>query len=271
MNRETLRRAWVRLTQRRAPPAGAGSSEASLIGYTSGAAMLDIRPAPLDRDWMNATFERHAYRCLPLNIANGYGWEILCTSGFTARWNGGTGIDAVAVEPDAGAPASAASHFGYGTLTFHLECLFRTGPGTDLMVQGPINRPKDAIAPLSGIVETDWSPYSFTMNWLFTRPDTVIRFEKGEPCCHIFPVRRGELEAIKPELRPLADDPELKRQHDVWMEGRGWFNARLKRPGSQARAEKWQKLYQRGVDVEGREAVVDHRTRLRLKPFARKA
>ena len=40
------------------------------------------------------------------------------------------------------------------------------------MVQGPINRPKDGIAALPGIIETDWSPYSFTMNWMFTRPGT---------------------------------------------------------------------------------------------------
>ena len=64
------------------------------------------------------------------------------------------------------------------------------------MVQGPINRPKDGIAALSGIIETDWSPYSFTMNWMFTRPGTPVRFEKGEPYCHIFPVSCGALERL---------------------------------------------------------------------------
>ena len=56
------------------------------------------------------------------------------------------------------ARAPAVSHFGHGILTFHMPCLFRTEPGVDLMVQGPINRPKDAIAPLSGIIETDGRP-----------------------------------------------------------------------------------------------------------------
>ncbi|MGK6315772.1 DUF6065 family protein [Neorhizobium sp. DT-125] len=36
-----------------------------------------------------------------------------------------------------------------------MPCLFRTEPGYDLYVTGPINRPKEAIAPLIGVVETD--------------------------------------------------------------------------------------------------------------------
>ena len=50
-----------------------------------------IRPAPATRAWMDATPESFAYRCLPLNIANAHGWEILCPCGFEAVWNGDVG------------------------------------------------------------------------------------------------------------------------------------------------------------------------------------
>ena len=160
--------------------------------------------------------ERFAYRCLPLSIANAHGWEILCGTGFTAVWNGGTGLDAVTITTDAGGDAIALSHFGSGVLTFHVPCLFRTDAGVDLMVSGPINRPKDAIAALTGLIETDWSPYSFTMNWQFTRPHTAVRFEKGEPFCHLMPVRRGEIEAVEPELRlAVGKSRAATRAHGV--------------------------------------------------------
>ena len=68
-------------------------------------------------------------------------------------------------------------------------CLFRTEPGYDLMVQGPDQPAQGWIAPLTGIIETDWAPYTFTMNWMFTRPGQVVRFEAGEPFCHFFPVQ----------------------------------------------------------------------------------
>jgi hypothetical protein len=42
-----------------------------------------------------------------------------------------------------------------------------------------LNSPKDGIAPLTGVIETDWLPYPFTMNWQMTRPGSV-RFDKDE-------------------------------------------------------------------------------------------
>jgi hypothetical protein len=241
-----------------------------LIAYIVDGHSLEIRPAPLERPWMETTDRRYAYRCLPLNIANGHGWEILCPSAFAARWTGQSPLNAVWVVPDPGTTAPAISHFGHGVLTFHIPCLFRTEPGFSLMVQGPINRPKDGIAPLSGVIETDWAPYGFTMNWLFTRPGAIVRFEKGEPFCHIFPVQRGELENIEPEMLVLSANPELKRQYESWATKRSNFNVDLKKPGSEAQAEQWQKIYYRGVDADGQPVAVDHLTRLRVKPFARR-
>jgi hypothetical protein len=101
---------------------------------------LDLRPAPVDRAWMDATPERYAYRCLPLNIANAHGWELLCPSTITASWDGGAGLDSITIAPDAATRSPAVTHFGSGVLTFHVPCVFRTEPGFDLMVRaGPGN------------------------------------------------------------------------------------------------------------------------------------
>lgn len=240
-----------------------------LTAYIIDGHQIDIRPAPLERDWMEATDQRYAYRCLPLDIANAFGWEILCSSGFSAIWDGGSKIESVRIDPDAGTQSSAITHFAHGVLTFHIPCIFQTEPGHDLMVQGPVNRPKDGISPLTGVVETDWAPYTFTMNWIFTRPGHRVRFEKGEPFCHIFTVRRGELEMVEPRLRLLSEDAELKRQFDVWQAGRGKFNTDLKQIGSEARSMRWQKMYYRGLDSERRPiGAEDHRTRVKLRPFS---
>jgi hypothetical protein len=241
-----------------------------LIAHVVEGQTIDIRPAPAERAWMDETDNRHAYRCLPLTIANAHGWEILCPAGFSAIWNGGKGLDAVTVTPDVDAVPAALSHFGHGVLTFHVPCLFETEPGFDLMATGPINRIKDSIAPLTGLIETDWAPYTFTMNWRFTRPWSAVRFVKGEPFCHIMPVRRGEIEAVEPELRNIADNPELKLKHEDWSAKRLRFNSDLKQPGSEAQAEKWQKSYHRGEQPDGTPApIADHQTRLKVRPFKR--
>lgn len=239
-----------------------------LTAYVIDGHELRIRPAPVERQWMDDTDQRFAYRCLPLNIANAHGWEILCTSAFSAIWDGRSGLDAVRIRTrPIGATPQAISHFGSGTLTFHIPCLFRTEPGVDLFVTGPLNRPKDAIAALSGIIETDWSPYTFTMNWKFTRPNQRVHFEVDEPFCHLFPLERGSLESLTPDIRKLSEEPALEQEFKKWSESRSGFNADLADHASKAAQDKWQKAYFKGIHPSGAQGPEGHRSRLRLRPF----
>ena len=137
---------------------------------------------------MTETPEAFAYRCLPLNIANAHGWEVLSPCTFDARWWGGTATDQVEIKlmSDSDPRIAPVSLFGQGILTFHIAGLFRTPPGWNLWVGGSPNRPKENIYPLTGVVETDWAPYTFTMNWRFTRRYRWVRFEAREPICFSF-------------------------------------------------------------------------------------
>jgi len=239
-----------------------------LTAYVIDGHELHIRPAPVERQWMNNTDQRFAYRCLPLNIANAHGWEILCATAFSAIWDGRANRDAIHIRTRPhGTASQATSHFGSGVLTFHIPCLFRTDPAIDLFITGPLNQPKDGIAPLSGIVETDWAPYTFTMNWKFTRSNQRVHFEAGEAFCHVFPLARGVLESVTPDIRKLSEEPDLECEFKAWSEGRSHFNADLANPDSKAVQEKWQKAYFRGVGPSGSPGPDGHRSRLRLQPF----
>ena len=229
-----------------------------------------IRPAEATRPWMDATPETFAYRCLPLNIANAHGWEILSPGLVEACWHGGSDTRDVVVRNEPGTPAQneAVSAFGQGVLTFHIQALFKTPPGWDLFVMGSPNRAKDGIAPLSGIIETDWSPYTFTMNWRFTRRNHWVKFEKNEPICFIFPVQRGVLERMEPKVVHIDDDPELAENFRLWTASRNEFLADQKIPRPRLPTEKWQKKYFRGVTMTDDKPKPFHRTRVRVKPFA---
>jgi hypothetical protein len=239
-----------------------------LICYPTSGEAPDLEPASVEREWMDRTEGGFAYRCLPLNIANAHGWVILNPVPFVAFWDGDPGIDGITIqsqEPDGAVLAS--SHFGSGVLTFNVNALFRTEPGYDLLVTGPFNRPKDAIQPLTGIVETDWSPFTFTMNWKFTRKSTPVAFERDEPFCMIFPIQRGAVERVEPEIRPLSEDREVEEAYTAWAKSRQAFNEGLKARDAAAEAEKWQKDYFRGTGRFGA-TPADHRTKLRVKPFS---
>lgn len=232
-----------------------------------------IRPAEPTRPWMDATPEAFAYRCLPLNIANAHGWEILTPVGFEAYWRGGATTADVIIRSDRGMPAASApvSLFGQGTLTIHIQALFRTPPGWNLFAGGSPNSAKDGIAPLSGVIETDWSPYTFTMNWRFTRRNHWVRFEANEPICFIQPAQRDALERMNPKFVALNDNPEAARQFAAWSASRNSFQAQVAEKPPAANADQWQKRYYRGLDMDDKTAVPDHRAKLRLKPFVHAA
>lgn len=229
---------------------------------------MPLVPAFLNRDWMEATDKRYANRCLPLLIANQAGWMLLSAHELVITWTGGNSTASVYVEVVKGDPPwPASSHFGYGIVTWHVPYLFRTPPGYNLLARGPANLPKDGIFPLEGIIETDWSYATFTMNWKMTRANQSVTFQVGDPICMLVPQRRGELEAFRPEIRNLETAPGLHQDFEAWSQGRDLFNTELHRPGSEAAKQGWQKHYFRGI-APGAQPMPEHQTKLRLRPFA---
>jgi hypothetical protein len=183
-----------------------------------------IEPAPPKRRWMDETYQKIAYRCLPLIAANQAGWVVRCPASFTAIWSGridNYGIR-LAYEPDSAHLAGTAlSHFGSGVLTFVLPWLFRTPPGIGLLVRGMTNETKDNAVALDGVVETDWSPYTFTINWRILRPEVAVQFKKGDAVCMLQPFPLDLLErfdctfesagSLPADLRKGFDDFAHKR------------------------------------------------------------
>jgi hypothetical protein len=246
-----------------------GDDSMDLICYKYEGWQPRIRPGSPKRVWMDDTNERYAYRCLPLTIANSHGWELLSPMAFEAIWDGGIHMDSIQIRMDPGFPdhLKPVSLFGYGTITWHVEGIFRTPPGWNLWVSGPPNRQKDAIQPLGGIIETDWSPYTFTMNWRFTRPNQWIRFEENEPIAFFFPVERGRVEKFRPRIVPLEKAPELRAAFEKWSASRNAFQKWVQETNPPAPSDKWQKLYFRGLDPDGAACPFDHQSKLRLPPF----
>ncbi len=253
---------------------------------------IEITAAPVERAWMDTAPDRFAYRCLPLAIANQSGWLIHSPATFTVVWDGKPYRDSVRVEfeaPGVAAPSSPwaisydsfaisaiasarddriTSHFGVGTVTFSIPYLFRTPPGINLWVKGPTNWIKDGIQALEGIVETDWLPSTFTMNWKLTRPNHPVRFEKGEPFCMIVPVPRGLAESLTPVRLPLKSEPTLSAEYRDWTQSRTGFIQGLEQREPETVRRGWQRDYFQGVLPSGTRAP-DHQTRLNLKEFVR--
>jgi hypothetical protein len=226
----------------------------------------EMVPAPVQREWMNQTLNKAALRCLPLALANQAGWWITCPASFRAQWTSRSpAIESLTItfpsKKDEKYAKVIKSNFGSGIITFVLPWLFRTSADLGLMVRGPSNMPRGDVIALEGLVETDWSPWPFTMNWKITRPKVDVVFRKGDPICMIAPYPIGLLEETRCRIRPIHTDREVNdnysrailARHDATVRGDTWEG-------------KFELSYTRGFRPDGEKAP-DHRTKLKLESF----
>lgn len=182
------------------------------------------------RKWMDDT-NYHAYKCLPLNAANSFGWEILNPIKFDATWNGDLSYGGETIrfnfQPENEKEEiflkqdGISSHFGNGIITFSgLNFILKTNLGCNILIKGPTNLFKYNAAALEAIMETDWLPYTFTLNWKIIKPNETVFFEKGEPIANFFPIPRGYIESFSAEEIKLKEDDELSIENKKWANKR---------------------------------------------------
>lgn len=235
-----------------------------IIQYNISSNPLQIQLPKVKRKWMDDTYNSFAYRCLPLTIANGFGWEVINPTKFSVTWNGGNRIDDVSIKHNSFDLGYAISHFGSGILTFNLGFMIRTEKDHNLIVRGPMNNPKRGICALDGIVETDWLPFTFTMNWKITEPNYEITFEENESICCFFPYQRGYFEKFETDVKNINENLDESTSYNEWSESRKNYNSNLKTNGNKGERDYLRGQYKDGVKF------TDHQNIIRGKDFTRK-
>lgn len=223
---------------------------------------MAVRPANRERAWFDEFPDHFPYRCLPLVIANQAGLALSMNFAFSVVWDGTPAQSGIKVTSnDRRAVSYISGHFGYGVLTFSLPYLFRTPDNVALMAMGPANWPKIGAVAMEGIVETAWSPYTFTMNWKMLEPGRAVLWDAGEPFCQLVPIDLNLIKDIKVEQKPLATDPELQARHAAWAESRRKFNEDRKVAPRGPGPSPWQKHYFQGKLLDGSSGTDAHLTK----------
>jgi hypothetical protein len=91
----------------------------------------------------------------------------------------------------------------------------------------------------------------------------ALVFERDDPFFFIFQVRKRAVLECVPEIHDIGEDPELKRQHDVFATSRNDFMRRFHANDPEALRNPWLKYYFKGRHPDG--VVVDnHINKLRV-------
>lgn len=185
---------------------------------------LPIRSCKIQREWMDIHPKKNPYKCNPMTVANGYGWEIYSPSSFTAIWDGDprqsdtTGIAFRCKESN---PVLPEHHFGNGILTWNTGFIFKTEFPYAMFVSSPINTIVKNATPLSGIVETHWLPFTFTLNWKIHGPGMPVTVNAGDVLAQIFPVQINVFDDIEVSVKHMDEAPdEFKVNVTNWSKSR---------------------------------------------------
>jgi hypothetical protein len=212
----------------------------------------DLRPSPVRRQWMNE--HPYAYQCLPMVVANQWGWQVLCPADVRVTWYGSPDPEGLRIEVDPRWSNAIKSQFGRGIVTFSPPWLFRTPPGWDLYAKGPSNRWKPNCVPLEGVIETWWLNYTFTLNWKLVEPGTVT-FARGESLGQLVPVPHATFQGALARESPIgAVEPAAADELIRW---------RAERRRIAAQPVKTHRLYLKAEDIEG------HLTKIPVPPVVR--
>lgn len=195
------------------------------------------------RDW----FSPHFYHCLPLAIANQYGFVISSEYDFEFEWDGREHADGVKIYINEEDKAEnlypkIVSHFGSGIITLEVPFMLRTPSGINLMTINPPNEVIPNITVMNGIIESDNIRYSFTFNLRIQIPGIKVKILKGTPLAGFIPIPRYFADEFT-----LVDADTIFDEKTVIEENQAFIDNRLSR--TESSDDSLDRLYFNGKDI----------------------
>lgn len=209
--------------------------------YKVGPNAANISPLTIKRDWMEETFDKHAYHCFPVSLSNGMGWGISYPKDITFIWDG------ISDSTDTHVKILSGQEYVYtgranATISFKTGLIFRTEENLSMMSMPTPNWPIDGVWPFTTLISTSFFKGEFPIAWRITRPNVEITIPANTPVASVLPISLSELNNSKGTMRTLDKLP------------RNFFpNADYSRIVSDInKAGKWTNFYRDAVDHEGK-------------------
>lgn len=212
----------------------------------------EIRQAKVRRDWMDETYKKHAYKCLPLTEANVSGWEILLQQDVVVQWDGGNSVPQVLSGEHMTFEVDGQSYTReivqpsiIGIMSFCIGWSFHTPPGIATWITGSPNYFIDGAAPLTAHLASDWWPDENNMNWKITKVGEPVVFPAGFPFAFFQFYDTSLMPSVEFKVTNMwdADREELNRQRAAYNEAK--MKKMVQEPWT------WMGGIRTGLDAEG--------------------
>lgn len=182
---------------------------------------VQIEQTRVQRDWMDNTDDRHAYKCFPLSLANSIGFSISFLDDIEFIWDGISDSTPDHVKVLQGQDLCSTTR-GNATINFHCDMIFQTESNISMLSIAPPNYFIDGAMPFTSIISTSFYYDTFPIAWKITRPNTNILIPAGTPVATLIPISLTEFSKTEMDIYDLVHDPEdgveKANKLKVWQE-----------------------------------------------------
>lgn len=151
------------------------------------------------RDWMDQTFDKHAYRCFPVSIANTLGWTFSFPKDISFIWDG--------ISDSGGEHVKVLSGEEYvftdranGTISFNSNLTFMTEENVSLLMMPVPNQFIDGVQGFTTIISTSVLTTPIPYAWKITKANEVITIPAHTPIVSIIPIGLSDLQDTEVNL-----------------------------------------------------------------------
>ena len=212
--------------------------------YTNGK-HAKIDQLPLQRDWMDLTFDRHAYQCFPVSLSNRLGWGISYPEDITFIWDGINDSTPDHVKVISGErfthPGRGNRTISFNTdLTFHIE----DADAWSLLTMPVPNQFTRGAQCMTTIISPTALEGELPIAWMITEPNIEITIPAGTPIASVVPI----------SLKDIQNYPVTVKRGNPPYQDFDW-NLKMKKRGAKSQelnqAGKWTHFYRDAVDHDG--------------------
>jgi len=166
-----------------------------------------VSPLSAKRDWMDQTFEAHAYKCFPVSLTNQLGWGISFPEDISFIWDGITDSTPEHVKILSGEKYAYAGRAN-ATISFNTGIMFKTDENSTLMSMPVPNLFIDGATPFTTLISTSFYRGELPAAWMITKANEIITIKAGTPVIAVMPINLDSINNSEMQFKELSSLPE---------------------------------------------------------------
>lgn len=165
-----------------------------------------VSPLNITREWMDNTWESHAYHCFPVTLANGLGWGISFPEDISFIWDGISDSTPDHVKILKG-NKYAYSGRANGTVSFNTGVMFKTDENLSLLSMPAPNYFVPGAHAFTTLISSSFFKGDLPCAWMVTQPNVEITIKAGTPVIAVIPINLSELQNSEIKFEDLSKFP----------------------------------------------------------------